>query len=91
LIATATKLEKVINKSQVTIVYDNEPRNKVIVDHYTDAVKLGYKIVIWPPKVSNYKDINDMSKAGIDVLAVIQKNTFSGLIAQLELNKWKKV
>jgi hypothetical protein len=91
LIATARKLEPVINKSQVTLIYDNEARNKVIVEHYKEAVKLGYKIVIWPSKVDGLKDINDMHKAGFDVMSIVNKNTFSGLIAQLELNKWKKI
>lgn len=91
LIATARKIEPVINKSQVTLIFDNEPRNRVIVGHYEEAVKLGYKIVIWPGAVDGIKDINDMYKAGINVLSVVNKNTFSGLIAQLELNKWKKI
>ena len=91
LISTAKKVSPLINKSQVTLIYDNESRNKIIVGHYKEAVSLGYKIVIWPQSVSAYKDINDMVKANVDVLRVIKNNTFSGLMAQIELNKWKKV
>jgi hypothetical protein len=91
LVATATKLQKAINKEHLTIIYDNEPRNNVIVSAYSEAIKLGYKIVIWPKSVDGIKDINDMVIKGIDPLDIIKKRTFSGLMAQIEFQKWKKV
>jgi len=91
LTATAKRLSPVINKTQVVLVYDNEPRNPEIVKQYKEAIADGYKIVIWPASVGPLKDINDMKLAGVNFMNVIKKNTFSGVMASLEFQKWKKV
>jgi hypothetical protein len=91
LVATARKLERVINKSLITLVLDNEPRNSVIVDIYQKAIKDGYQLVIWPKETEHCKDINDLVLAGYNPARIIAQNTFSGLRAQIEFSRWKKV
>lgn len=73
-------------------VSDNEPRNKEIVKQYQKIIDAGEKIVIWPEYITE-KDINEMVQAGRSpaiVQDIINKNTFSGPIAQMKLNVWKK-
>jgi hypothetical protein len=90
LVSTAVKLKSVININQITLAYDNEPRNVQITKMYHDAIKLGYNIVIWPKEVDGIKDINEMVIKGFDPTKIISQNTYSGLSAQLQLQKWKK-
>lgn len=71
-------------------VYDNEPRNKQIVQRYESTIDKGEKIVIWS-KHNKEKDINDMILAGLDVQRVVESNTYQGLEAKVKLNEWKKV
>ena len=71
-------------------VYDNEPRNKQIVDRIERVIAGKFPVVIWPKSIKE-KDINDMVLAGHDVNSVVQSNTYSGLEAQLKLTEWKKV
>jgi DNA primase len=71
-------------------VFDNEPRNKQIMEKYGKCIDDGERIVIWPSSIKE-KDINDMILAGHDVHSVIKSNTFSGLESKVKLNAWKKV
>ncbi len=71
-------------------VFDNEPRNKQIVDRYEKAISSGETVVIWPKEVRE-KDINDMVLTGRDVQSVVQSNVYSGLEAKIKLIDWKKV
>jgi DNA-directed RNA polymerase subunit RPC12/RpoP len=71
-------------------VFDNEPRNKQIVNRYEKAISTGEKVVIWPKEVKE-KDINDMVLSGLDVQNVVQSNVYSGLEAKVKLIDWKKV
>lgn len=91
LVSTAKKISGVINKDLVTIIYDNEPRNAVIVKHYEDAIKDGYNIVIWPKECDGLKDINNLALSGKNYTKIIERNTFRGLGAQIEFQKWKKI
>lgn len=72
------------------IVYDNEKRNKQIVDKMMKAIELNFPIVIWPKDLRE-KDINDMISSGIDVKKIIKENTFTGLEAKAKLIGWKRV
>lgn len=90
LIATAEKLEGCINKHSIIIVYDNEKRNKNIVKYIGEAINKGYRVVIWPENMKE-KDINDLVLAGKDPEKIIAKNTFRGLEAQLQFQRWKKI
>lgn len=73
-----------------TFVYDNEPRNKQIVQRYERCIRKGESIVIWPDSIKQ-KDINDMLLAGHNVQSVVECNTYSGLEAKVKLNLWKKI
>jgi len=76
--------------NNVTWIYDNEPRNKQIVERVNKSIQHGDKVVIWPEHVKE-KDINDMVLAGHNIQSVVECNTFSGLEAQVKFNLWKKV
>ena len=78
------------NKSDITFVYDNEPRNKQIVERMEKVIENGYNIVLWPDDVQQ-KDINDMVLDGVDHMSLIKKNTYKGLSAIARLTQWKKV
>ena len=71
-------------------VYDNEPRNREIVRRIEDTIDRGEKVVIWPTNIKE-KDINDMVLAGQDVQNVVESNTYQGLEAHLNFNKWKRI
>lgn len=73
-----------------TFVYDNEPRNKQIVERYQKCIEKGESIVIWPDLIKQ-KDINDMVLAGYNVQSVVECNTYKGLEAKVKFNLWKKV
>jgi transcription elongation factor Elf1 len=73
-----------------TWIYDNEPRNKQIVERINKTIQHGNKVVIWPDSVKE-KDINDMILSGHDVQSMVECNTYSGLEAQVKFNLWKKI
>ena len=71
-------------------IYDNEPRNREIVNRIGKTIDSGDSVVIWPNGIDD-KDINDMVLSGIDVQSVIESNTYSGLEATLKFTTWKKI
>ena len=71
-------------------VFDNEPRNREIVERIDKTIGRGDKIVIWPKQIVE-KDINDMVLSGHDIMSILQSNTYSGLQAKVKFNIWKKV
>ena len=71
-------------------VYDNEPRNREIVERIRKTIDTGDSIIIWPTNIEQ-KDINDMVLAGHDVMSVLKLNTYSGLQAKIKFNNWKKI
>lgn len=71
-------------------VYDNEPRNREIVNRLSKTIDRGDKVVIWPTNIV-HKDINDCVLAGLNVMNVLKLNTHSGLEAKIKFNNWKKV
>lgn len=96
LAAANSDLASIIDKTRsdnLVLVYDNEPRNREIVKLMESAISRGKKVCIWTSNVQQ-KDINDMILSGAtmcDIHRTLQKRTFSGLEAQLEFCKWKKV
>ena len=76
--------------SDCCYVYDNEPRNREIVNRVSKTIDSGNSVVIWPSSIT-HKDINDMYLAGHDVQHMVESNTYRGLEAKLKLNTWKKV
>ena len=71
-------------------VYDNEPRNRQIVERISNSIGRGEKVVIWPQQVTK-KDINDMILVGLDPQKIIKQNTYQGIQAQIKLTEWKRV
>ena len=71
-------------------VFDNEPRNREIVNRISKTIDRGDKVVIWPAFVEE-KDINDMVQHGHNVSRVLESCTYSGLEVKVKFNIWKKV
>lgn len=92
--ANLMSISNIFDKSNVTLVFDNEPRNKEICKIIDDAIEKHYNVVIWPEMMENYKDINDMILNGFspdEIQDIISKNTFVNLRAKAEFINWKKV
>lgn len=77
------------SKTDFIVVYDNEKRNKQIVDRMQKSIDMSFPIVIWPDTIDQ-KDINDMVLSGLNVQSVIESNVYSGLQAKTKLTSWKK-
>lgn len=93
-------------KSYGTLVFDNEPRNKDIVNGIRKAIKAGYRVCIFPATFRS-KDVGEeiqrlvepsdtvltekIVKAGWDIRILIEENTFFGLNAELKLAEWSKI
>jgi len=72
--------------------YDCENRSVPIVKMMRNTIAQGHKICIWP-QYWHYKDINEAVMDGFIPAAIrdiIDRNTYSGLIAELKLNEWEK-
>lgn len=78
-------------KSNLTIVFDNEPRNPQIMKMLKKSITSGFKVCIWP-KTFQFKDINDAIIGGLtseDIQTIINNNTFSGALAELYYGEYK--
>ena len=71
-------------------VFDNEPRNREIIERINKTIDRGDQIVIWPSNIHE-KDINDMVLSGHNVKSIVESNTYSSLQAKIKFNNWKKV
>ena len=71
-------------------VFDNEPRNREIVERIDKTIGRGDQVVIWPSNIKE-KDVNDMTLSGHDVMNMVKSNTYSGLKAKIKFNNWKKI
>ena len=76
--------------SNYIYIYDNEPRNREIVNRISKSIDRGDKVVIWPNNIQQ-KDINDMYLAGHDVQKLVECNVYHKLEATLRFNNWKKI
>jgi DNA primase len=77
-------------ETEFVMVYDNEKRNKQIVDRIQKAIDLNFPVVIWPSDIKE-KDINEMVLTGLNVMDVLKSSTYSGLEAKTKLISWKRV
>ena len=71
-------------------VFDNEPRNREIVNRISKTIDRGDKVIIWPTSIE-HKDINDMVLGGQNIMNVLESNTYSGLKAKIKFNNWKRI
>jgi hypothetical protein len=88
-----THAATVYDKSNITLIFDNEPRNKEIVKKLEKAIEDHYNVVIWPEMIEE-KDVNDMILSGFskdDLQDIISKHSFINLRAKMEFVNWKKV
>jgi len=79
------------NNSEVefVMIYDNERRNKEMLNRLENSIDMKLSVVIWPNGLK-YKDINDMILAGVEVNKIIKENTAMGLQAKAKLIGWKR-
>ena len=84
-------VSKVLDRNNVVLVFDNQPRNKQLIDTMVSAASDQYKVVVWPSSVQQ-KDINEMIINGVDnVKEIIDNNTVHGLALSVRINQWKKL
>ena len=91
--AALFKIIKEVGDYNYVFVYDNEPRNPDIVKNIKKTIEMGRSVCIWPQDIS-VKDINDMVINGLtpsEIMATIDRCTFTDLRAMLEFNQWKKI
>jgi len=69
-------------------VYDNEPRNKQIVERIEKTIDAGHRVVIWPKDIDE-KDLNDLYNTGVNVRSMVESSIYQGLEAKLQLSNWK--
>ena len=86
--ADLSAYRKMFENIDVVFVYDNEKRNKEIVKKMDRKIANNQKIVIWPRHVIQ-KDINDMILNNVDVMNIIEHNTYQGLTAKTKLLEFK--
>ena len=80
------------SKDNMTVIVDNQPRNKEVCKVIENLVEKNYNVVIWPQTLKE-KDINDIVKAGKSlayIKSLIDKNTFRGLQARANFYAWKR-
>lgn len=83
-------IERLLPKENTVLIFDNQPRNKELVNLMSNSVKQNYTMVIWPNDIEK-KDINDMILDDLAVKNIISNNTFSGLELNLQFTTWKKI
>ena len=80
-------------EGDLTVIYDNEPRNKEINKQIEKTIDQGKSVCLWPDNIE-YKDINDMIIAGYskkEIQDIITNNTFSGVAAKLRFADWRRI
>lgn len=93
--AGGTDLDRAIpyfDENKVTIVFDNQPRNKDVVKLVARSISKGCRVCIWPSEVEE-KDINEMilnGKSSDDIQHMIIARSFRGLTAKVKFNEWRK-
>lgn len=88
------KILQFVPKENAIVIFDNQPRNREIVNKMKKIADEGFSMVIWPENLKSGKDINAMIRDGKtkeEIKEIIDSNTFSGLQCKLMLNDWKRV
>jgi hypothetical protein len=73
------------------LIFDNEPKNKAIVDLMKKAADSEKPICVWPESIQE-KDVNDMVLAGRtpeSIKEIIDTHTYKGLSSRIAINEWK--
>lgn len=80
------------SKENMTVIVDNQPRNKEVCKVIETLIDDDYNVVIWPQYLKE-KDINDMVSSGKSqksLLKLIQENTHKGLEAKAKFVAWRR-
>ena len=81
-----------VKPENVTYIFDNEPRNKEIVNRMYKVIEKDYNVMIWPDDIQ-LKDVNEMIMKGMtksEITNIISNNTHNKLSALTKLSYWKK-
>jgi len=88
------KIDQVpIPKENITIIFDNQPKNRDVGKLMNKYIEMGYKMVVWPDSVPG-KDINEMIENGLtseEIHSIINDNTVKGLSAKARYAMWRKI
>jgi transcription elongation factor Elf1 len=88
------RIADMLGKDSCVLVYDSQPRNPELVSQISNAIERGYKVCLLP-EMDCGKDINELVCSGgistANVKQLIDQNTFQGLDAELNFQRWKKV
>ncbi|NBP54932.1 hypothetical protein EBU71_00035 [bacterium] len=81
------------SKNNITIVPDNEPRNIEICKQINKLILTNHSVCLFPSNIKG-KDLNEMvlnnPKIKDDLIEIINKNTYTGLEAQMAFKSWVK-
>ena len=80
-------------KTNITLIFDNEPRSKEICKSIDKHILLGYKVCLLPHSIKT-KDINEHILSGMtkqQIHKLIEENTYQGAEARLRFSAWKLV
>lgn len=81
------------DKEQLVLIPDREPRNEHICKGIKKYIDNGYNVCLLPEYLKG-KDINEFIMKGLsknELHRIIESNTFCGLEAEIEFNRWRKV
>jgi DNA primase len=85
------KVSEIIPKDRQILVFDNQPRNREIVNKMLAACDNGYRIVIWPKNIPE-KDVNLMVRTyGLAKVIEWLGNTYKGMSCKVKINDWKRI
>lgn len=94
--ATGSNLESYADElGDPIIVFDNDSRNKIIVDKVWKSVQAGRRVVLWSNRFKGEEDINDIAVnynlSPQEITDYLIENSYSGLEAELQFTRWKKI
>lgn len=88
-------IEGILDKNKCVLIFDSQYRNKEIVNTIENAINNNYTVSLLPEFNNNIKDINEWvihNNGDIkDLLDIINKNIYSGLLARIKLSSLKKI
>lgn len=77
------------------MVYDNDSRNKNLVNLVEKSVQSGRKVVLWDNRFKPEEDINDIANnynlSPEEITKYLIEHSYQGLQAELQFTKWKKI
>jgi transcription elongation factor Elf1 len=83
-----TRASPFIDKSRSVLIFDNQYRNRNVVEMMLKAQSQGYSVFVWPASIRS-KDMNEVviNKEALDVAGMVEENTYSGTRLRLELSR----